>query len=173
MLLSFSRFLFARADSLGRIILPAKEEFYFLKKFSKEFFFSKIFFIGIVCFLLILFSDFLVRNSLEDGKIYHIFNFFYLTNIYHPTPKLSYLFLILVLLRILFFFRFKTYWRDNIFFNLGFGLLFGGILGRIKNLGGTIDWIGIGAYVFSLFDLFFTLGVLFLFIGVLICPKRK
>jgi hypothetical protein len=77
------------------------------------------------------------------------------------------------LIRILLFLHFKTFWRNNKFFDLGFGILFGAILSRIKDFGGSRDWLGIGNFVFNLIDIFYFFGLLFLIIGVIICPKRK
>jgi hypothetical protein len=46
-------------------------------------------------------------------------------------------------------------------------------LARIRDFKGSTDWLGIGNFVFNLIDIFYFFGLLFLTIGVIICPKRK
>jgi hypothetical protein len=46
-------------------------------------------------------------------------------------------------------------------------------LARIRDFSGSTDWLGIGNFVFNLIDIFYFFGLLFLTIGVIICPKRK
>jgi hypothetical protein len=93
--------------------------------------------------------------------------------LYHSVSKIFSLLAILFLIRVLLFLRFKTYWRNNKFFDLGFGIFFGAILARIKDFSGSTDWLGIGGFVFNLIDIFYLFGLLFLIIGVIICPKKN
>jgi len=169
----FFKLFFSRPDSLGRIFWPSKQEKKYSKFFFRNFLKSKIFYFGIFSFSLFLVSDFLIKYFIAEEPHYSIFAGIYLTNLYHPVSKIASFFAILFLIRILLFLRFKTFWRNNKFFDLGFGILFGAILARIKDFGGSRDWLGIGRFIFNLIDIFYLFGLLFLIIGVIVCPKVR
>lgn len=169
----FSKLFFSRPDSLGRIFWPSKEEVKYLKINWKKFFKSKVFYLGIFLFFTFLISDFLIKNFIQKDFHFQIFSWFCITKVYHPVSKIASLFAILFLIRILIFLRFKTFWRSNKFFDLGFGILLGAILSRLRDFGGSTDWLEIGSHIFNLIDILYFFGLLFLMIGVIICPKRK
>jgi hypothetical protein len=159
-------YLFSQPGSLGRIFWPSKEEIDYisssLKNLPKGLLKSKIFLTGIAIFIFYWVSEIFVKSFLPKEKIF-----------FHPTSYFFTFLVLIILIRILIFLRFKTYFRTNKFLDFGLAVLLAGILARIKDFRGSIDWIPLGHYSTDLIDISLFLGILLLIVGTIICPKIR
>lgn len=135
-------------------------------------------FLGISCIVLILdrIIKVLVQGLLSSDRLYVIKNFFYLVFVKNIGAAFSILegkSLLLILIGVIALGFIYWYVKNNRPTNIGYALLFGGILGNLIDriiFGYVIDFIGfeIGSYEFPIFniaDIAIVLGAIFIIIG--------
>lgn len=135
-------------------------------------------FLGISCIVLILdrIIKMLVQGLLSSDRLYVIKNFFYLVFVKNIGAAFSILegkSLLLILIGVIALGFIYWYVKNNRPTNIGYALLFGGILGNLIDriiFGYVIDFIGfeIGSYEFPIFniaDIAIVLGAIFIIIG--------
>lgn len=135
-------------------------------------------FLGISCIVLILdrIIKVLVQGLLSSDRLYVIKNFFYLVFVKNIGAAFSILegkSLLLILIGVIALGFIYWYVKNNRPTNIGYSLLFGGILGNLIDrivFGYVIDFIGfeIGSYEFPIFniaDIAIVLGAIFIIIG--------
>ncbi len=135
-------------------------------------------FLSISCIVLVLdrIIKVLVQGMLSSDRLYVIKKFFYLTYVKNIGAAFSILegkSILLILIGVIALGFLYWYVKKNNPKNIGYGLLFGGILGNLIDriiFGYVIDYIGfeIGSYEFPIFNLADTaivIGAIFIIVG--------
>ncbi len=112
--------LFSRPGSMERLIWPSREEIDYLKSLLKNILKSKIFWVGIGVFLLYLISDISVKVFIPKEMVYLFLPKVCFANFYHSSHPIISFIALLIIIRVLLFLRFKTWWRTNKFLDTGF-----------------------------------------------------
>jgi len=128
--------------------------------------------------------DLLIKYYIENNITYiEVTSFFSLNKVHNYgvafnifNDKRIFIIILSIILLLLFIYMEKDY-KDNLFNNISFGLIYAGILGNLINritLGYVIDYISILSFpIFNLADICICIGIFFLIIGGIYDSRRR